>query len=144
MLELPGRNILCVAGATVCRVTYHSYCTATKTVHAKITAQLSVQSHSCSVRIAGFGDSDIYLQGNIGQQYLLCYYWVVATLTTNGQVGDMTPKSMLEVSPVTQHHIHVCVYLRLLLSCSTHVSCLASHASPMLQLAWICYAQLSH
>ena len=48
--------------------------------------------------VAGFGDSDIYLQGNIGQQYLLCYYWMVATLTTNGQVGDMTPKSMLEVS----------------------------------------------
>jgi hypothetical protein len=52
---------------------------------------------------AGFGDSDIYLQGNIGQQYLLCYYWMVATLTTNGQVGSMTPKSMLEVGKSTHH-----------------------------------------
>ena len=42
--------------------------------------------------------SDIYLNGNIAEQYMLCYYWMVATLTTNGQVGDMTPKSMLEVS----------------------------------------------
>ena len=39
----------------------------------------------------------MYLQGNIGEQYLLCYYWTVATLTTNGQVGDMGPKCMLEV-----------------------------------------------
>lgn len=47
---------------------------------------------------AGFGVSDIYLNGNIAEQYMLCYYWMVATLTTNGQVGDMTPKSMLEVT----------------------------------------------
>lgn len=46
---------------------------------------------------AGFGDDDVYLQGNIWEQYLLCYYWTVATLTTNGQIGDMGPKCMLEV-----------------------------------------------
>ena len=47
--------------------------------------------------LAGFGDQDVYLQGNIWEQYLLCYYWTVATLTTNGQIGDMGPKCMLEV-----------------------------------------------
>ena len=46
---------------------------------------------------AGFGDEDVYLQGNIWEQYLLCYYWTVATLTTNGQIGEMGPKCMLEV-----------------------------------------------
>ena len=55
---------------------------------------------------AGFGVSDIYLQGNIGEQYLLCYYWMVATLTTNGQIGNMTPNSMLEVSDLAQTCIH--------------------------------------
>ena len=48
-------------------------------------------------RPAGFGDEDVYLQGNIWEQYLLCYYWTVATLTTNGQIGEMGPKCMLEV-----------------------------------------------
>lgn len=38
------------------------------------------------------------MNGTIAEQYMLCYYWMVATLTTNGQVGDMTPKGMLEVS----------------------------------------------
>ncbi|KAL3159544.1 hypothetical protein ABBQ38_009960 [Trebouxia sp. C0009 RCD-2024] len=46
---------------------------------------------------SGFGDDDVYLQGNIWEQYLLCYYWTVATLTTNGQIGDMGPKCMLEM-----------------------------------------------
>ena len=51
--------------------------------------------------LAGFGGKDVYLQGNIWEQYLLCYYWTVATLTTNGQIGEMGPKSMLEVrSPI--------------------------------------------
>ena len=66
---------------------------------------------------AGFGDLDIYLQGNIGQQYLLCYYWMVATLTTNGQVGDMTPKSMLEVSTEFQQYLLACVPQSLCICC---------------------------
>lgn len=52
--------------------------------------------------IVGFGESDIYLNGNIAEQYMLCYYWMVATLTTNGQVGNMQPKSMLEVIHTSQ------------------------------------------
>ena len=55
-------------------------------------------SKSLLGRLAGFGDEDVYLQGNIWEQYLLCYYWTVATLTTNGQIGEMGPKCMLEVT----------------------------------------------
>ena len=45
----------------------------------------------------GFGVQDIYEQGSIWEQYLLSFYWVVATLSTNGQIGNMTPKNMAEV-----------------------------------------------
>ncbi|KAK9811376.1 hypothetical protein WJX72_002779 [[Myrmecia] bisecta] len=45
----------------------------------------------------GFGVQDVYAHGTIWEQYLLCFYWVVATITTNGQVGNMLPKNMPEI-----------------------------------------------
>ena len=57
---------------------------------------LKVPNLLCSAD-AGFGLEDIYLSGTIWQQYLLCFYWVLATISTNGQVEQMVPKNLAEV-----------------------------------------------
>ncbi|KAK9861698.1 hypothetical protein WJX84_004552 [Apatococcus fuscideae] len=48
-------------------------------------------------RYQGFGLNDMYLSGSIWQQYLLCFYWVLATISTNGQVQNMVPKNLAEI-----------------------------------------------
>ena len=46
----------------------------------------------------GFGVDDVFLNGTIVEQYLLSYYWVTATLSTNGQV---IMKLSLEINQCT-------------------------------------------
>lgn len=48
----------------------------------------------------GFGcPMDEFLRcSSIEERYLVSYYWVFASLTTNGLVGDMTPKNMVEIA----------------------------------------------
>ncbi|GMH42769.1 hypothetical protein BSKO_10688 [Bryopsis sp. KO-2023] len=45
----------------------------------------------------GFGMDDVFLEGNFGQQYLVSFYWITATLSTNGQIGNMYPQNLQEL-----------------------------------------------
>jgi len=45
----------------------------------------------------GFGYEDIYHSDSVIGQYLLSFYWITASLTTNGLVGNMTPKNLTEI-----------------------------------------------
>ena len=109
--------------------------------------------------LAGFGDEDVYLQGNIWEQYLLCYYWTVATLTTNGQIGEMGPKCMLEVrtpipavcdtrqSEPTPAAMTPCSHYLQLISSDSGPWCLLDTtpvlAATLLALPWFVHAQHS-
>lgn len=79
----------------------------------------------------GFGIDDVYEHASIPEQYMLCFYWVVSTLTTNGQVGGMIPKNLAEVSPCS--HILTLSFMPLLKQHSSNmISCCRSARSHFL------------
>ena len=56
----------------------------------------SLQTHWVGY-YAGFGVDDVYRFGTVWEQYMLSFYWIVSTLSTQGQIGQMQPQNLLEV-----------------------------------------------
>lgn len=44
-----------------------------------------------------FGTGNVFRDANVLQQYVLSFFWATASLSTNGQIGDSTPKSFIEM-----------------------------------------------
>lgn len=44
-----------------------------------------------------FGTGNVLKDANVLQQYVLSFFWATASLSTNGQIGDSTPKSFTEM-----------------------------------------------
>jgi hypothetical protein len=55
-----------------------------------------------------FNDPDKSAWTRVWRQYLLCFYWVINTITTNGVLGDMYPKNFGELA-----FVMVCVLVHL-------------------------------
>ena len=45
----------------------------------------------------GLGVENIRTQGSVIQQYAISFYWVTATLSTNGQLEDLKPRTLKEL-----------------------------------------------
>lgn len=61
-----------------------------------------------------FGTTNVLADANVLEQYILCFFWATASLSTNGQIGDSQPKSFTEMifgCVIMLHSLTVYVYL---------------------------------
>lgn len=61
-----------------------------------------------------FGTANVMADANVLQQYILCFFWATASLSTNGQIGDSQPKTFTEMifgCVIMLHSLTVYVYL---------------------------------